>query len=156
MSDKPSKEYFLKDQYKDASKLGARYHLQKSFSMNKQNWHRWVFEQFGFPVKCNILELGCGPGYLWFENKERIPKGWKITLSDFSKGILDKARTSLSDIGREFTFRLIDAETIPYPPETFDAVIANHMLYHLPDVHARLLVAKCRRSEETKERYEDC
>jgi SAM-dependent methyltransferase len=27
----------------------------------------------------------------------------------------------------------MDAQEIPYPDETFDAVIANHMLYHVPD-----------------------
>ncbi len=35
--------------------------------------------------------------------------------------------------GRTFKFEQIDAQSIPYPDETFDVVIANHMLYHVPD-----------------------
>ena len=30
-------------------------------------------------------------------------------------------------------FEEIDAQSIPFEDETFDAVIANHMLYHVPD-----------------------
>ncbi len=30
-------------------------------------------------------------------------------------------------------FKEIDAQSIPFEDETFDAVIANHMLYHVPD-----------------------
>ncbi|HEX9384990.1 MAG TPA: class I SAM-dependent methyltransferase, partial [Anaerolineales bacterium] len=34
---------------------------------------------------------------------------------------------------RTFQFKEIDAQAIPFEDETFDAVIANHMLYHVPD-----------------------
>ena len=30
-------------------------------------------------------------------------------------------------------FAVIDAQSIPFPVATFEAVIANHMLYHVPD-----------------------
>ena len=33
-----------------------------------------------------------------------------------------------------FTFEKIDAQSIPYRTDSFDAVIANHMLYHIPDL----------------------
>jgi len=32
-----------------------------------------------------------------------------------------------------FRFEIIDAQSIPFDAATFDAVIANHMLYHVPD-----------------------
>jgi ubiquinone/menaquinone biosynthesis C-methylase UbiE len=28
---------------------------------------------------------------------------------------------------------VVDVEQIPYPTDSFDVVIANHMLYHVPD-----------------------
>jgi ubiquinone/menaquinone biosynthesis C-methylase UbiE len=79
------------------------------------------------------LELGCGHGLLWKENKDRIPPGWSITLSDLSSGMLDAAWCNLVVTGRPFQFKEIDAQSIPFEEETFDAVIANHMLYHVPD-----------------------
>jgi SAM-dependent methyltransferase len=80
-----------------------------------------------------LLELGCGPGGLWLENSGRIPRGWEITLSDASPGMLEQARTNLEVTGRPFHFEVIDAQCIPFSGGTFDAVIANHMLYHVPD-----------------------
>jgi ubiquinone/menaquinone biosynthesis C-methylase UbiE len=35
---------------------------------------------------------------------------------------------------KQFSFRHIDIQNIPFDDETFDAVIANHMLYHVPDL----------------------
>jgi ubiquinone/menaquinone biosynthesis C-methylase UbiE len=80
-----------------------------------------------------VLELGCGSGAIWTACPERIPPGWRVTLSDFSAGMLDSAWRSLVTLGRGFKFEQIDAQAIPYPDETFDIVIANFMLYHVPD-----------------------
>src|SRR5207249_3059431 len=95
--------------------------------------HRWVFDRICLPAKARVLELGCGPGTLWRENGERIPADWEITLTDFSPGMVQEARHNLRDVPRNFAFALADAQAIPYPSGSFDAVIANHMLYHVPD-----------------------
>ena len=63
----------------------------------------------------------------------RIPSTWDITLSDLSSGMLDSAWRNLVVTGRNYKFKEIDAQEIPFEDETFDAVIANHMLYHVPD-----------------------
>jgi ubiquinone/menaquinone biosynthesis C-methylase UbiE len=47
--------------------------------------------------------------------------------------MVDAAWRNLVVTGRAFQFKEIDAQEIPYEDETFDAVIANHMLYHVPD-----------------------
>jgi ubiquinone/menaquinone biosynthesis C-methylase UbiE len=85
------------------------------------------------PVDAGILELGCGHGLLWKENASRIPAGWDITLSDLSAGMVDAAWRNLVVTGRNFKFREIDAQGIPFEDEKFDVVIANRMLYHIPD-----------------------
>jgi ubiquinone/menaquinone biosynthesis C-methylase UbiE len=123
---------YLAKQYQDASNLDARVRLHQRFSVNKYGWHRWVFDQFKMPALCRILELGCGPGYLWMENLDRLPSGWEIVLSDFSPGMLEQTRQNLKG-GRGFQFEGIDAQSIPYENEHFDAVIANHMINHVPD-----------------------
>ncbi|MGB7874943.1 MAG: class I SAM-dependent methyltransferase, partial [Anaerolineales bacterium] len=64
---------------------------------------------------------------------DRIPEGWSITLSDLSDGMVDAAWRNLVVTGRAFKFEQIDAQAIPYADETFDIIIANHMLFHLPD-----------------------
>ena len=127
-------QYLKTDQYKDSSNLDARVAIHKRFSTNPYGWMNWVFDSLlKLPADANILELGCGPGYLWQENVSRIPAGWRITLSDFSAGMLDAAWRNLVVTGRAFQFKEVDAQSIPFENETFDAVIANHMLYHVPD-----------------------
>ncbi len=131
-------QQYLSEQYRDATNLGARISLHQRFSTNKYGWQRWVFEQFNLPPECRILELGCGSGDLWFENLSCIPNGWEITLSDSSAGMLQQAQQTLSKSHRPFKFEVVDAQSIPLASERFDAVIANHMLYHVPD-KARVL-----------------
>ena len=123
---------YIKEQYQDPSNVDARIRLHQRFSVNKYGWHRWVFDQFKLPDRCRILELGCGPGYLWMDNLDRIPAGWEIILSDFSAGMLEGTRRNLEN-QHPFQYEVIDAQSIPYEDEHFDAVIANHMLYHVAD-----------------------
>lgn len=127
-------QYLKDDQYKDSTNLDARVVIHQRFSTNPYGWMNWVFDHLlKLPKDAKILELGCGPGYLWKENAHRIPDGWRITLSDLSSGMLDAAWRNLVVTGRAFQFKEIDAQSIPFEDETFDAVIANHMLYHVPD-----------------------
>jgi ubiquinone/menaquinone biosynthesis C-methylase UbiE len=128
---------YLKKQYKDASNIDARIRLHQRFSVHKYGWQLWVFDHFNLPANCRILELGCGPGNLWLENIDRIPPGWDITLSDFSTGMLEKTLQSLKK-QHPFQYKAIDAQYIPYESGSFDAVIANHMLYHVSDRRAAL------------------
>ena len=128
-------QQFLKtDQYRDSSNLDARVVIHRRFSTNPYGWFKWVFDTLlKLPENAKILELGSGPAYFWKENINRIPEGWNITLSDFSSGMVDAAWRNLVVTGRAFRFKEIDAQSIPFEDETFDAVIANHMLYHVPD-----------------------
>lgn len=134
MSRFTDQQYLKNDQYKDAANLSARLTIHERFSTNPYGWFRWVFDTLlDLPSNAKILELGCGPGLLWKQNVDRIPAGWSITLSDLSSGMLDAAWRNLVVTGRAFQFKEIDAQSIPFEDETFDAVIANHMLYHVPD-----------------------
>ena len=134
MSKFTDQQYLKTDQYKDSSNLDARVEIHKRFSTNSYGWFNWVFDTLvKIPADAKILELGCGPGYIWRECSNRIPTGWDITLSDLSAGMVDAAWRNLVVTGRTFRFKEIDAQSIPFEDETFDAVIANHMLYHVPD-----------------------
>ncbi|MBL8080114.1 MAG: class I SAM-dependent methyltransferase [Anaerolineales bacterium] len=127
-------QYLTKDQYKDSSNLDARIAIHQRFSTNPQGWYHWIFDiLLGLPQNANVLELGCGAGTMWKECADKIPSGWVITLTDLSDGMLDSAWRNLVPLGRSFKFEKADAQTIPYNDDTFDVVIANHMLYHVPD-----------------------
>jgi len=125
--------YLLNEQYKDSANLNARIELHKRFSTASRRWQNWVFDHFQIEPNSRVLELGCGPGRLWSENLDRVPDSWDITLSDFSPGMVREAEQHLSRAGRAFRFEVIDAQSIAYDDAHFDVVIANHMLFHVPD-----------------------
>lgn len=133
MSRVTDQHHLRHDQYKNAGNLDARAALHRRYSTNPYGLHRWIFDHIALPAEARVLELGCGPGWLWQNNLDRIPSGWDITLTDFSPGMVKAARENLARGGRMFGFRVVDAQDIPLPDATFDAVIANHMLYHVPD-----------------------
>lgn len=125
------RECRLRAQYRDTAVLRTRIQIYKLFSTNPESWHRWVFGQLQLADSPRILELGCGRGDLWFENRDRIPDGWAIALSDFSPGMLRDAQAYLGALADRFLFAVVDARDIPFAAGSFDAVIANHMLYHI-------------------------
>jgi ubiquinone/menaquinone biosynthesis C-methylase UbiE len=124
---------YVSEQYQNESNLNARIQLHDRFSTNKYGWFPWVFDQLHLSPESHILELGGGTGLLWLENLNRVSRGWDITLSDLSTGMLLEAQRSLRDRQRHFDFAVIDAEAVPFEDASFDAVMANHMLYHVPD-----------------------
>ncbi len=133
MAHASDQNYLLTQQYHDGSRLTARATLHARFRTNDYGWFRWLFDHLRLPPESRILELGCGLGWLWTQNIVRIPAEWDITLSDFSQGMLDEARLRLRKSPHQFVFAVVDAQAIPYPDQDFAAVIANHMLYHVPD-----------------------
>jgi SAM-dependent methyltransferase len=77
-----------------------------------------------------VLEIGCGDGSIWRANVERTPPGWRLTLTDFSPGMVDAAAAAL---GARADYAAADARSLPFGDASFDAVIANHVLFHLPE-----------------------
>lgn len=133
MSSISDQRYLVSSQYKTAANLNARIRLHELYSTNKHGWFRWLFDRLDLPQKARILEVGCGPGTLWVENAARVPEGWDVALTDLSPGMVEEARANLEGSGRGFSFQQADAMSLPYPDESFDAVLAMYMLYHVPD-----------------------
>lgn len=127
-------KYLSSDQYKDSSNLSKRASIHKLYGTNPADWQKWLMGKIILPENALILELGSGPGYLWVENQKTIPVGWKIVLTDISGGILEEARGILGG-KNQFDHIIHDAQEIPFSKGIFDAVIANHMLYHVRDLN---------------------
>ena len=127
-------EKSLKNQYKNASNISARINLHSMYSKNKQGWFPWIYEKCNIVDGMNILELGCGSGSLWLENLGKIPGHVNITLSDLSDGMIRDLRRNLENDVGIFSFESFDCHEIPYKDESFDLVIANHVLFYCDDI----------------------
>lgn len=119
----------MSEQYATDANLQARIDLHDRFGTNP-GWHRWVFRQETGGSIRRILEIGCGPASLWRENLDRIDPTWSLTLLDSSPGMIEAARGFLGDRAE---YVVGDAEELPFAAESFDVVLANHMLYHVPN-----------------------
>jgi len=126
--------YLREVQYKDPSNLDARVDLHRRYSRNRQGLHRWIFDYLLERADGRILELGSGPGHLWRRNLDRIPISFPLILSDASHGMITAARRELSTVPAHFHYAVIDAQSLPLPSNSFNIVIANHMIYHIPDI----------------------
>ncbi len=123
----------VQTQYKTAGRLNTRISIHDKYSTNQQGFGNWIFSHYRFYQGIRVLELGCGTGSMWLEKDEMIRYCNPLILSDLSNGMLATATETLKKYDT-IVFREIDIENIPYPPDSFDAVIANMMLYHVPDL----------------------
>jgi DNA-binding transcriptional MerR regulator/SAM-dependent methyltransferase len=156
----------MKSQYQDATNISARIRLHRDYSTNPEGWFPWVFGQSGIEEMAKeapkpsdqavqlsydrpkVLELGCGSGSLWAENIDRIPDNISICLSDISEGMLKDARRNITRayqagvdaLGspRNIRYRAFDCAHIPYGKESFDLVIADHLLFYCKDLKQTL------------------
>lgn len=78
-------------------------------------------------------ELGCGTGDMWKDKEAMIASCSKLVLSDFSAGMVKVSKETVG-IHDNVEYQVIDIQDIPFGDETFDIVIANMMLYHVPDL----------------------
>lgn len=127
-------EKTLKSQYLNATNITARIQLHRDFSQNRQGWFPWIYQNCQIRPSMNILELGCGNGALWAENLQKLPSPITITLSDISEGMLRDARRNIGQEDSRFLFQCFDCHQIPFPPQSFDLVIANHLLFYCQDI----------------------
>lgn len=122
------------EQYKNAKNLNDRISLHEKYSTNKQGWFNWLFIQIDFSRVNRLLELGCGNGKLWQENRIDL-RNREIFLSDISEGMVEEVRNKL---GSDFNCIVADAEKIPFKDSYFDTIIANHVLFYLNDLNLGL------------------
>jgi SAM-dependent methyltransferase len=120
--------YLIERQYYDSTNLDARLALHERFSTSAEPWPRWLFDRLGLRRGERVLDIGCGTGNVWSKNLDRVPP-IDAVLSDVSPGMVDSARTTL--VGA--CFCVADAQSLPFRAAHFDVIVANHMLYHIPD-----------------------
>ena len=120
----------IREQYATNANLRARIALHDRYSRTTVSYPHWIFDGYAFGDEADVLEVGCGDGNIWRENLHRIPPGWRLTLTDASSGMVDAARAVLGDRAE---YAVADVQELPFADSAFDAVIANHMLFHVDD-----------------------
>lgn len=124
-------------QYRDDRHLLKRIAIHQRFGTSSQVLYHWLFSQIDFPAQPRVLELGCGNGLFWNENRAALPTQLSLTLTDLSPGMVAEARSRL-DHAIPHDALVANAQTLPFANDAFDIVVANYMLYHVPDTSAAI------------------
>lgn len=85
-----------------------------------------------------VLDCGIGDGAFSSAFASRYPGELDLHGVDLSAGMLDQARTNLSASGIHPTLWQADCRDLPFETETFDIVMAAHVIEHLPDPQSAL------------------
>ena len=117
------------DQYaKTSGRLAARLTIH-NWNTHSESWFAWAGSRI--PKDGRVLEVGAGTGQLWREAP--TTPATRLTLTDFSEAMCEELRKIP---GAEV--RQTGAEDLPFEDESFDTVVANHMLYHVDSPEAAL------------------
>lgn len=127
----------VREQYTKASGLKTRISIHDKYSTNKMGISNWNFTIYQIEKGMKVLELGCGTGAMWIDHKDVIEKCSELVLSDLSEGMISSAEVNLGVISN-VSYEIMDIMDIPYENGYFDVVIANYMLYHVPDIDKAL------------------
>ena len=119
-------------QYGTSSKPAARARLFASVEA-AVSWPVWVAQQAAFVSGERVLEVGCGPGWFWEAAADALPADLDLTLTDLSPGMVEEATAKVRGLGRRVAGRVVDVSELPFEDASFDAVLAMHMFYHVPD-----------------------
>lgn len=83
----------------------------------------------------SILEIGCGEGNLAVEMAKR---GIDVVASDLSLPNLEQAKKNSENHNVSVKFIQADAENLPFGDNSFDTIVASHILEHLSDFNKGL------------------
>lgn len=123
----------VQKQYENAANLNTRISIHDKYSVNKQGFGNWIVSNYQITDGMRVLELGCGTGTMWRNHVNLITKCSELVLTDFSEGMIKAAHDNIGDISN-VSYQVIDIQEIPFEANGFDVVIANMMLYHVPDL----------------------
>jgi SAM-dependent methyltransferase len=120
-------------QYANSQKLAARARLFQ-YAEEGVPWPVWVATHAGLKPGDSVLDVGCGPGWFWGAAADALPLDLELTLTDLSPGMVEEAAAKVGGLRRyRLQTAVADIADLPFPAESFDAVMAMHMFYHVPD-----------------------
>lgn len=115
--------------YETDENLRIRQETHDKYTVPKVDFARWVLETIDWNGDETILDIGTGIGAYYPRLIALIPEANYYAV-DLSFKML-KAHPA-----GESCVSMSDVMKLPYADNSFDVVMANHMLYHVPDIDA--------------------
>ncbi len=116
----------VRHHYQTADALRVRQEIHDTYTVPKVDFVDWAINGINWRGDESVLDVGCGAGN-YYGNLREIEPNVQYQGLDFSPGMLMKHPATHSLV-------LASATHIPYGNDQFDIIMANHMLYHVPNI----------------------
>ena len=98
-------------------------------SEKKQLWEAEFLRHFSKDDKLSVLDVGCGAAFFEMVLSEF---NCDVTGVDLTPEMIENGKKLLSHHGVDATLKVMDAEKLDFPDESFDVVISRNLTWTLP------------------------
>ncbi|MEM8534587.1 MAG: class I SAM-dependent methyltransferase [Chloroflexota bacterium] len=132
------REHLTSTAYADSKNLHARvsiYHYRDSHT----DFVDWALSHINWPKSPHVLDVGCGYGQYLKKVCQQTGNDIFLTGVDLSSGMVQDLsqqwdrHTPLPHLG------IADVQHLPFSDNSYDIVLAMHMLYHVPDIEQAIV-----------------
>ncbi|MBU0511383.1 MAG: methyltransferase domain-containing protein [Chloroflexi bacterium] len=132
-----NEKHLTTQMYVTEDHLMTRIRTHELYTYPKQDFTAWVLDHITWRGDEIVLDVGCGAGLYIEPVATRLTSGGFLISADLSFGML-------SDVAAKpfaSSTNLLNANVLrlPLPDDCCDVVMANHMLYHVPDISSAVI-----------------
>ena len=121
---------YLRYQYGTAEKLKVRIASHERYSKRAHDFRAWVLRWLDLAPGLTVLDVGCGSGAF---HRALGKHDVRVIACDRSPGMAQEVLAQAAQYRLSVGVCHADAEALPVAAGSCDRVMANHMLYYVPD-----------------------
>lgn len=118
----------LLDIYDRSDYLDAKWGVIRRFRISEDAFEDWVVGLLGPPATAVVLDIGAGAGRFILPLARRLAGGGRVDAVDVSENVMTALVATASEEGLPVGTTVADVEEHPFPEDTYDAIVAGHML----------------------------
>lgn len=121
------------------TRIAFRYDLMNQIMTAGQDvyWRKWVIEKSRLPKNGKLLDLGAGTGDLAREAVHQHPGSFSLA-TDFTIEMMRVGKAREQDHPGTLFWAAADATRLPFPDNTFDAVVSGFLLRNVSELFGSL------------------
>jgi ubiquinone/menaquinone biosynthesis C-methylase UbiE len=116
----------VRQMYTTDEALRIRQETHDRYTVPAVDFPAWALNCVTWRGDERVLDVGCGPGSWYSALKTKVPNV-KYTGIDLHAGMLQNHPYSQGTL-------VADAQFLPFADHSFDVLMANHMMFHVPDI----------------------
>lgn len=117
------RKHLTEQSYKTNERLNVRIRTHELYTEPKVDFIPWVLRHMAWRGDERVIDVGCGAG-VYAAKAQKL--GSNYIACDLSFGMVAGVKNASQKVN-------LDVQQLPFAAGTADVILANHMLYHVPD-----------------------